>query len=210
MKFLVLGALALLSLPGLSTDFERDPVGESAYYEIDASGGRTSSMIRSGEMTASVTQFVENHSQGPSYEVQLDYVFRIVFVGTRSGSEVTAIPAEYFSSEFMEQLRRDGEYHTDQFSARHLGYGDARNMDGRFYHNCDRVLIYNVQTASPDLLTAMALKLLGVDPSRRGDIEDLEIQTMIYPEVPVLGAVKLDVSGVYQGTSVKAGSDYMP
>ena len=39
-------------------------------------------------------------------------------------------------------------------------------------------------------------------------IEDMVIVAHVAENVPVLGAVKIDMSGVYQGMDVKVGGDY--
>ena len=50
----------------------------------------------------------------------------------------------------------------------------------------------------------------GLDPYR-GDnpqIEDLKLAAHVFTGLPVLGAVKLDLSGTAQGMKIKAGFDY--
>jgi hypothetical protein len=187
----------------------RDPIGEVADYKVDRASARTSGLIQSGVMKAAVTTYQPDHADGPSYEMQIDYTFRIQFVGTRSGTEVVTVPEVYFTPEFMQELRDNGEYITDSFKVQHLGYADARNLDGGFYPNCDKIKIYDVQKPNNGLVR-MADRLLKtgdpIDPD--AGFEDMVIVAHIKEGLPVLGAAKIDVSGVYDGMRVKAGSDY--
>lgn len=202
-----LGTLALIAPAALGAVDARDPVGEEADYEVDPSNDRTMSMIRDGEANATVTQALPDHPDGPAYEVKLDYTFEIRWQGTREGTRTMAVPQEYFTEEFMEQLREEGEYVGPDFKMRHLGYADARTMDGNFYPNCDKILIYDIETDQKQTLRNISRDLFGVGP--KNDIEDLEIETHVKVGMPVLGAVKLDVSGRYSGMRVKAGADYV-
>jgi hypothetical protein len=179
----------------------RDPTGETADYEIERNNARTSSIIRSGEMTTTVTGRSVDLSE--SYDIDVDYTMQIQVIGRRSGTSTMAAPEEYFTPEFMENLRANGEYAGPSFKVRHLGYADARNMDGRFYPNCDKILIYDIEDASVSPLTALASSMLS------DEIDDMEIVAHIKFGVPVLGAVKLDVTGEYSGQGIKAGADYV-
>ncbi len=54
-----------------------------------------------------------------------------------------------------------------------------------------------------DLIAMAAKSEIGTEE----DVEDLQIRAAIFAGVPVLGAVKLDVSGIVSGFSFKAGAD---
>ncbi len=184
----------------------RDPLGEVADYKVDRASARTTGMIQSGEMRAAVTTHEPNSA---SYDVQINYTFRIQFMGTRTGTEMVSVPEVYFTPEFMQDLRDNGEFISDEFKVQHLGYADARNLDGGVYPNCDKIKIYDVQTKSNGLIR-MADQLLraseAIDPA--AGFEDMVIVAHIKEGLPVLGAAKIDVSGLYDGMRVKAGSDY--
>lgn len=188
-----------------------DPLGQSANYKIDKDPKRTSSMLKSGNIKLSVPAQAKDLSQGPAYQVRIDYDFNIALMGPYKGSKETQIEKEYFTEEFLEELRKNGHYEGQYFKADHLGYADAKNLDGKFYPHCDKILLYDLR--EPSVLNLFG-DLLGtmVTADRfnfREDIQDLKVLTHIYVGVPVLGAVKVDVSGVYQGMAVKAGGDYM-
>lgn len=192
------------------------PVGDRAHYDLDRNPSRTSSMIMSGKVDVTVDAYVPGHKSGPAYESSLAYDFNVQMVGRKQGSQKVMVPAEYFSPEFMKNLRASGSFIGPDFKVRHEGYVDARTMDGNFYPHCDKILIYDVKTYSAesqlgglftvarDMLSMAAESRLGT----RQDVENLQVRAAIFEGVPVLGAVKLDVSGIVSGFNVKAGGDY--
>ncbi len=199
----------------VSTSLQASPVGEVAHYDLDRSSARTTSMILSGKVDVSVDAYVPGHKSGPAYESSMTYDFNIQMVGRKTGTNKVMVPAEYFTPEFMQSLRTNGSYVGADFKVRHEGYVDARNMDGNFYPHCDKILIYDVKTSAlqggfsgmfnlaHDLIAMAAKSEIGTEE----DVEDLQIRAAIFAGVPVLGAVKLDVSGIVSGFSFKAGAD---
>lgn len=189
----------------------RDPVGETANYDVERSSGRTSSMIQGGSMATKIVSANPSHPDGPMYNLNIDWTLRIQLVGTRRGTRVVEVPESYFTPQFMQDLRVNGEYVGPTFKVRHLGYADARNMDGAFYAHCDKILIYDIEETANEAIIDLARSFLipGRDATEAGDeIEELEIVGHIKEGVPVLGAVKIDMTGKYQGQRVKAGADY--
>lgn len=187
-----------------------DPLGQSANYKIDKDPKRTSSMLKSGTIKLSVPKEGKDQSKGPAYQVKIDYKFTVALMGDYEGSKETQIEKEYFTEEFLQELREKGHYEGQYFKADHLGYADATNLDGKFYPHCDKILLYDLKEPSrlnmfKDLLATVA------DPgfANREDIQDLKVLTHIFVGVPVLGAVKVDISGIYEGMNVKAGGDYV-
>jgi len=207
-----LGVLIALFFADLSfgQDFpRRDPLGEVADYKVDRASARTSSMIQSGTMKAAVFGFHPDHADGPSYSVKIDYTLRIQFVGNRSGTEFVTAPESYFTPQFMQDLRANGEFISDSFKVQHLGFSDARTLDGGFYPNCDKVRIYDIQTVENGLIRFAGQLLQSSDDHEPNvGFEDLVIVAHIKEGLPVLGAAKIDVSGKYEGARVKAGADY--
>lgn len=207
-----LGALVVVSMSvGLCgfSSVARDPLGETADYKVDRNSSRTTSMIQSGTMNASVDSYDPDNADGASYAVKIDYTLKIQFMGTRSGTEMVTVPEEYFTPEFMEDLRANGSYSSESFKVEHLGYADVRTMDGGVYPNCDKVRIYDIDTSKGGKFVDFAKMLLASGQQHfDGDFEDMEIIGHIKEGLPVLGAAKIDVSGIYQGMRVKAGADY--
>lgn len=182
----------------------RDPTGESAYYEIDRSGGRTSPIVRDGHLIATVPGAMDDMA---AYRVDIDYTLRLQLLGIRTGRKSMAVDEVYFTPEFLEQLRVDGEYIGERFKIRHLGFADATNIDGSFYPNCDKIYIYDIETLDAPFMK-MALALFGLSEVNADQLQDITITAHVSYGIPVLGAVKMDLTGVYQGKNVKAGADY--
>ncbi len=206
-----------IAVVATSSNAYASPVGDRAHYDLDRSASRTTSMILSGKVDVSVDAYVPDHKSGAAYESSMTYDFNVQMVGRKTGTEKVMVPADYFSPEFMANLRANGSYVGPDFKVRHEGYVDARNMDGNFYPHCDKILIYDVKTygidnelsglfkIARDLVSMAAQSLLG---TRSDDVEDLKVRAAIFAGVPVLGAVKLDVSGIVSGMNVKAGGDF--
>ena len=205
---------------GTTAAYGRNPVGEVANYKLDKNSARTSSMIKSGTMETKVTKAIPDAAEGPSYETAISYDFDIQFVGRQKGTELVAVEEEFFTEEFLQKLRTDGAYEGPDFKIKHEGYADARNLDGKFYPRCDKLLFYDIKTdkedrsgsSSPVINLALALlsstaDAYGIDP--RADIEDLKIRAHVAFGIPVLGAAKIDMSGKSSGMNVKAGADYV-
>ena len=204
----VFGALALgLGVTPARAGDLRDPSGERADYAVDRSSSRTSSLIRSGTMTAVVTRSLPDASP-PAYEVKIDYRFQLQVFGSRSGSQTEPFEDAFFTPDFLEQLRATGSYESDSFRIQHLGFEDAHTMDGHDYPNCDLIRIYDIRQLAASPLLRVASRLLA--PSlRSGDhLDNMEIRAHVSFGLPVLGAVKLDITGDYRGQRVKAGADY--
>lgn len=198
--------ILLLLFTTTLTLFANNPLGQTADYTIDRDPARTSSIVKSGTVHASVPHYLENAESGPSYQVNLDYAFNMGFLGQYEGTEETVIEKEFFTTEFIEKLRKSGTYKGKYFTAHHQGFADAKNMDGKFYPHCDKVLLTDLK--KPGSFSFIKALLSHIAVGERGNIEDLKALAHISLGVPVIGAVKLDVSGLYEGIAVKAGGDY--
>ena len=212
MKVLILIA-SLTSVLSQNVYAQRVPISEKAAYKVDLDRSRTSSMVKSGTFDAFVVG--ESLNVENSYQVDLNYKFNILFQGNTEGTEQLDIDAEYFTEEFLVLLRDQREYQGQKFKVRHLGFGDARTMDGSFYPNCDILLFYDIDTEQSNYFNTLFKKIAmeqlrasGTEVTLNGEIQDLKVHTYIKYGVPVLGAVKIDVSGRYNRMAVKAGADY--
>jgi hypothetical protein len=187
-----------------------NPLGQSANYNIDKDPQRTSSMLKSGTVKLSVPKEGEEQNKGPAYQVNIDYQFKVALMGNYQGSKVTQLEKEFFTEEFLVNLREKKHYESPYFKADHLGYADAKNLDGKFYPHCDKILIYDMkQPGEFNFFTELLATMVNPEDPDRVDIQDLKALAHIYAGVPVLGAVKVDVSGNYNGMHVKAGGDYI-
>jgi hypothetical protein len=180
-----------------------DPIGQTAFYELDTDPARTSTLIKSGTIATQITKKVVT-SKGPAFELRSDYVYQLKLMGTKQGSDTSLIDASYFEPTFLEDLRKTGYYEGPNFKAKHLGFADAKTKNGKFYSHCDKVFLYDLKEDSP--LWGMVSELFDFG---RGKVEDATVLVHIFPGVPVLGGVKLDASGNYEGLKVKAGGDYV-
>lgn len=213
-RALLLRALFFLCMsPGmLQAAPHRDPVGERANYMLDKNASRTSGMVVSGKASGYVDEFLPNHPDGPSYSVKLDYEFVVSLMGTYKGSMKMVFADEFFSPAFMQELRKTGYYESPEFKIKYEGRADARNLDGGFYPQCDKIFIYDIKI-SPAFRLKVAHAPIGKSikgrKKRAGPtIENLQIHAHIFEGVPAIGAVKLDLSGKVQGVATKAGFDY--
>jgi hypothetical protein len=203
MQVLLIVAGLLLSSQQLFAQ-ARNPLGETASYQLDRNRSRTTSLIRSGAMAGEVTRAIPDEGAGVHYEVKLDYQLDVSFVGRQEGTCRLPFHQDFFSPEFMAMLRETGVYETAAFKLRHEGYATARNLDGNTYENCDRVRMYDIDLSLCEMLFK---EIAGVDTL--DSIENLEIATHIHLSTPVLSAVKLDFSGRASGTNFIAGADYI-
>lgn len=210
MRLLITALMVLFTSAFTPYDNPRDPLGERASYQLDRNSSRTTQMIQAGTAIATVAQFLPDHQRGPSYEVQLEYDMTVQMYGRHRGTTKWAFSREFFDEEFMRRLRETGTYETPDYKIRHEGFADARNGDGGAYPHCDKILIYDVKVPQALGLEPLFAAMAGIDPDMPGNprIEDLKIRAHVFSGVPVLGAVKLDLSGIVEGMSVKAGFDF--
>jgi len=194
----------------------RDPIGEQAYYQLDKNSQRTTSMIKDGYFTTQVAGVSEN-AASPSFDVNLVYHFDIQFMGVQEGNRDVVIEQKYFTEAFLQEIRQSGQYETTDFKVKHMGYATVINMDRTRYENCDKLLFYDIKTSSSNPIAKLLLAAAEASLISRGgsigpdpEIENLKILTHVKYGIPVLGAVKIDMSGVVQGMNVKAGGDYLP
>jgi hypothetical protein len=189
--------------------FAAAPIGEFAKYMLDRNRERTSSMITAGEFLSRVMEFLPDNEAGPVYQTKLDYDMKIRLLGRRQGTRNIDVPEEFFTPEFMIKLRAEGELQYPQFKIRHLGYADATTMEGNAYPQCDKVFIYDIKDQAQSngfikVVAAMAAKSTGAT-----EIKNLEITAWMAPPIPVLDAVKMDITGTVDGQAFKAGLDYV-
>ena len=207
---ILLGA-ALILTTGFTSNasIRRDPMGETASYQLDKNGSRTTSMIQSGSALATVTEFLPEHENGPSYNVNFDFDFVVQFSGRQKGTIKFIFGQDFFEEQFMVSLRERGTYVGPDFKINHEGFADARNLDGNFYPHCDKVLFYDVKIPESSEAADFLYRLVGIDPMRadKPPIENLKIRAHVYQGVPVIGAVKVDLSGIINGINFKVGLD---
>lgn len=178
-------------------------VGETANFNLDKDPQRTSSMIKSGTVKTTVVKYIDTEPNGPAYQTNIDYDFRVTLMGNQKGTEEVLAEESFFAPEFLEKLRQTQHYEGQYFKADHKGYADATTLDGHFYPNCDKVYLYDIKDPR------RVLGKIWATISGRADLKDPKILAHVYPGVPVLGGVKLDVAGISSGMKIKFGLDYV-
>jgi hypothetical protein len=205
--------LSLFFLCLSASVFAADPeslVGQKAPYKLDKNPKRTTSTLKDGNFLTTIKSYHANLSSGPAMEVDLDYKFNVQFMGEQTGVETGFLEYEYFTPEFMEKLRKDGKYESENFKAIHQGFKNVKTLQGKSYPNCDVVLLYDIKDSVNNRLKSMLSEFLAtiVQAETKADIQDMKVLVHIYPGIPVLSAALIDVSGKYDGMAVKAGADY--
>ena len=212
--------LFILLIFGMTTvSFGKNPVGENASYEINRSRSRTSSIIRNGSFEAEVTAHVPEGQKGPSYNNFYKYKLSLRLMGTQEGEGNFELIEEVYTPEFIAKVKAEQEVRTEQFTARYLGQEDVTTKDGHSYPGCEYIGIYDIDLSQVNGLSKLVYDVLVanklVDENKEvgkpanGDLEDLTIKIAVHQDVPVLGGAKIDLSGIYQGVSFKAGFDYI-
>ncbi|NBT59169.1 hypothetical protein EBT16_10340 [bacterium] len=210
MKLAILGFLLVsLGAPALAAEPDQ-LVGQKAHFKLDKNPKRTSSMIKDGTFLGTIKKYHPDTDAGPAMEVTLDYKFNVQWVGDQTGVETGFIDYQYFTPEFLESLRKNKKYESENFKAIHQGYESVKTLSGKSYPNCDIVLLYDIKdTLNNELRSTLSGFLASIVQAKtQADIQDLKVQIRVYPGIPVLGAVQIDVSGKYEGMAVKAGADY--
>lgn len=188
-----------------------NPVGEKANYVLDKNSARTSGIVASGTSASEVMNFQPNHAYGPSYGVDLSFDVVIKLHGPEKGTTSWILPEEFFTPKFMENLRTTGYYETPDYKIKHEGRGDTRTIDGTNYVGCDKIFIYDVKLPEDSGLRRIVAAAAGIDPNDldvENAIQDLELRAHVYPGIPALGAVKIDLAVKAQKVNLKFGFDY--
>ncbi len=195
----------------LAANGDESPLGERADYELDKDPARTSSMILSGSAAGTIDKHVPNHPQGPSYNAALSYDMTVRIYGRYQG--VTNLPfvEEFFTPQFMIDLRESRYYEVDAYKMRHDGRATVKTIAGVTYKDCDSIYMYDITPEYKRQWEILLVRAAGVDPDEffasGRSIENLVIRGYIYPGIKALGTVKLDISGKVKGIAVKIGLD---
>lgn len=181
-------------------------VDESASYMRNSSLSRTSLIIRhaTGSLTVMETP---NGMECAGVVVKMDYDLDVLVKGKQVGDMGLCVPTVLFQN-----LTRAGKMSYGAFDLTTQGTASATDANGTTYENCSVVLADNVNPKyEPTMGSSDKAKVLWIN--HRGSIEwvkDLKISFKSHPDVPVVGAVQIDVSGVSNnGVSFKVGLDVM-
>lgn len=199
----------LLSLIGFLTcaNIIANPVGETASYLLDRSRDRTSRLIKSGEANAEVASFVQHEKLGPSYVVDIQYDLKVSLVGNKRGSIGLIVPEALFNDQFYNDLERTKTSDLGVFKIDYEGTSSAADSSGTNYEQCVMTRIYDINTEEYPIpgTNNGVMVLWHKSEGVKADVNNLEIKLKIHPDVPVLGAVEIDLSGEVYGFDFSAG-----
>ena len=197
---------------------DRNPMGQATYLKI-ISGSRTSSMVRSGELRRTT---MGHDTAAQAYQLSTYCKIDVRFMGIQEGTASSNAPELFFTGGFIDNLRAGQILETPDLKMKHMGFLDVTNVDGHQYAGADDIMIYDINTAGDGGgfgLNCLATMLKqaghdmavekGLDVDDKAGIENLVVRVVLHPGAPVLGEVKLDATGVYNGMNVKVGGDYM-
>lgn len=202
----------LFLLPAFLTLSAYGEVNESADYVLDKDSSRTHSFIKSGNMKTKITKFNRSNE---TYTINAKYNLNVSFMGRQQGQRNIDVPKEYVDGTLLERLRREKQITMPKYKMRHKGYATVRTIDGNSYSDCDIIEFYDIDTSDMDGFYVPYLRMLQDTASLQfnferiqADIKDLKILAHVHQDVPVLGAAKVDLSGIARGFRFTAGFDY--
>lgn len=213
-KSIVLSSAILMTPTLLVADEPRDPTGEMTSYALDKSSNRTSSIILSGTSSIKVNELDEDHPDGPSYIVALNYDMKVRIYGQVKNTAFLPFVKEYFGQEFWEKLRETGTFESSVYKVKYEGKKDVALSGNRRYKDTDQVFIYDISAEFADSFKEMIVaalyaqgEILQAKQWASTTLEELTVRAKVHPSVKALGAVQLDIAGKKSGVSFKAGFD---
>lgn len=165
-----------------------------------------------------VKAYLPKEEDGPAYHNYYSYDFFLRLIGRKNGTGSIDIDEKAYTQEFINEVKEKGIVTTEDFKIKYVAQKDATTLDGNTYHGCDFLLVYDVNINAKMPIFKLIKIIFGqVNPylneniglPEMEEIENLELLIgMKKDRVPVVGAVKIDLSGSYQGMAFKAGFDF--
>jgi hypothetical protein len=214
-SFFIAGTLSfLLSVSA----WARNPIGEIANYKLDRARNRTSGVVQKGVLSFKGGEFKQKGDKGV-YETTFNYDLKILMAGHKKGEKIIDVSSDFFSEDFMARLKQEGVIDEGTFKLKYLGTEDVETIFGVKYKDCHKVFVYDVKSIQLQELESFAEVFEEMYKVEQGEplpstanleVKNIKATLMISTEVPLLGAVKVDVSGNVSGANMKAGFDYQP
>lgn len=180
-------------------------VGEEIKYVRN--GDRTDFKIRGASGKLKVVKYVAS-DKNPGYIVNMDYNLKVLVKGEQTGNLDIFLPESMFKPDFYSRLEAKS-ISFGLFNMEHGGKVSATDKGGKSY-SCnvgqasDINHKFEPKPSDKDVAQVIAMKTDGSIKS----VSDLKITIKANPDVPVIGAVQIDVSGVSDsGIAFKAGMD---
>jgi hypothetical protein len=179
-------------------------VGDTVSY-VKSNSDRTSWVINEATGQLSIMEQRMDSECGPGYVLKMAYELDVKLKGKQKGDMGIFVPEALFASLFKE-----GKTAYGAFDITHKGYAKATSAKGVTYEQCSVNHATNVDHLfKPGAGSTGKAKVLWVN--HQGSIKsvkDLEINFKAHKDVPVLGAVEINVSGISNnGVSFKIGMD---
>lgn len=185
-----------------------DRVGESVNYVLNSS--RSTWLIRSGSATAKVLEYRASSEYGPGYVVKVNYDLSVLLRGRQHGEIGLFVPEKVMMPDFMPNLMNDHPMSLGSFMLDYEGQANASDSAGNMYNKCSMIRMYDINHLyrPSDFTKEEATVLWFNHQGNISAINDLEIKMKVHGQVPVLGAVQIDISGASDaGISFEAGMD---
>lgn len=194
MDFLKLLVVSIC-LANFSLAQDWDPLGEIADYTSVNDGQRTSSFISSGHIH---TEVEDERLDEEDYLIKLQFSLNTWF-STEVGTVKLGLPWDYYEEGFLDELAQSSEpYKTSEFSMKYIGRKDVKLVDGRKFAGTYLLKFY-------DIKKKVTFERNGV--SSEVELEGAEITVAVVVGMPVIGAVQIDIKGVYWGYDIVMGAD---
>ncbi|MBP6217308.1 MAG: hypothetical protein KA436_01835 [Oligoflexales bacterium] len=208
-KFILVTCLAL----GTQIALAEKPIGQTIHYKLDKGRVRTSTLISNARFALKIDSYDPQQGEFGTFHAEYKYDINVIFSGRKQGEGQTDVPGELYLKSFLERLRNEKLIVTEKYKIKHMGFEDAMTPVQTFVHT-DKIFIYDIKSnlRGKDELEDNPLVSLFNDiagnQSALPNIQDLKIQMNMGLVSDELEIVKLDLSGVVSGTSIKMGMDY--
>jgi hypothetical protein len=170
---------------------------------------RTAWLIKDATGSLEVLEHLTSGDLGPGYVVKLSYKLDVRIRGEQTGDVGIFLPEQVFAQGFYDELSRSA-MSFGVFDITSLGAASAVDAKGTQYANCTATKTVNINHE----FSGVGNKAKVLWFNHEGSIKsatNLEIKFRASPNVPVIGAVEIDVSGVSNnGIGFHAGLDLVP
>lgn len=181
-------------------------IGDKVEYEMNR--GRTSWIIRSGKGSLTVMSHRATGEHGPGYVVKMEYALDVIMRGEQKGDIGLFIPEKIFEETFLHELAAAKKMSFGSFDITYSGQGRATTAHGMSY-DCFKARVNNIKPDHKLSLRGVEAELSWIN--HHGSIKwvkDLELNISFNNQVPVIGAVQLDIKGTTNnGITFEGGLD---
>lgn len=157
-------------------------------YTVVSNLDRTSPLIEYGSVNIAVS---ENLNDNQNFEAKLKYVVGVRGFGKVDGTTKLEVPNDYFTEDFLTELRQTGFYQGENFKIAYRGVTTAYDLNGNAFPQADILHFYDIESQSNDVINPTITARVKLGASR-------------------FGAIQLDLKGRWKGLRIKIGADFDP